>query len=164
MEEIWKDIKGYEGLYQVSNLGNVKSLKRKYVLREKILKKSVNKNGYHCVGLSKNGELKPFYVHSLVSMTFLNHNNKINNLITDHINNVKADNRVCNLQLISSRENTSKDRKNGTSKYTGVCSFIESKKVKWVSAIRINGKIKYLGRFKNEYEAHLAYQNALNNI
>ena len=66
MEEIWKDIKGYEGLYQVSNLGRVKSLrtwvgnqfKGKYIEREKILKHTTEKGGYYTYSLYKDGQEK----------------------------------------------------------------------------------------------------------
>ena len=54
MEEIWKDIPEYEGMYQISNLGNVKSLKRKFVKEDKILKTVTHKDGYLHVGLYKN--------------------------------------------------------------------------------------------------------------
>ena len=79
MEEIWKDIKGYEGLYQVSNLGRVKSLGRiiirtdgkKKNIKERILKPRLNSNGYLCVGFSNNAKVKPQYVHRLVAQTFI---------------------------------------------------------------------------------------------
>jgi hypothetical protein len=64
------------------------------------------------------------------------------------------------LQLITNRENSSKDKKNGTSQYTGV-SWNKSRN-KWRVYININNKNKYLGLFTDEYEAHLVYQKALN--
>ena len=77
-QEIWKDIKGYEGLFQVSNLGNVLSLKRKVyhpitkiqVINERILKTDLRK-GYQCVTLSKNGKGNGFLVHRLVAIHFI---------------------------------------------------------------------------------------------
>lgn len=73
MEEIWKDIQGYEGLYQVSNLGRVKSLKFK---KDKMLNGGNNGNGYLFVGLSKNNKVKNHYVHRLVAIHFIeNHDN-----------------------------------------------------------------------------------------
>ena len=83
MKEIWKDIKGYKGLYQISNLGNVKSLKRNIKLSnqygakfkkrvdEKILKQSINKYGYCSVILSKNNKNKWFSIHRLVALNFI---------------------------------------------------------------------------------------------
>ena len=79
MEEIWKDIKGYEGLYQVSNIGRVKSLKRiiinsvgrRKTVKERILKQQKVKEGYLHVSLCKNGKVKQLNVHRLVAQTFI---------------------------------------------------------------------------------------------
>ena len=68
MTEIWKDIDGYEGLYQVSNLGRVKSLHHN---KEKILKGSYAKEGYHLISLSKEGTQKRCLVHRLVATAFI---------------------------------------------------------------------------------------------
>lgn len=70
MKEIWKDIKEYEGLYQISNKGNVKSLNYRRTGKERILKPMVIRNGYLQVGLYKNGKCKMLKVHRLVLMTF----------------------------------------------------------------------------------------------
>ena len=67
MEEIWKDIKGYEGLYQVSNLGRLKSLNYKNSEKERILKYGINTQGYLIVCLCVNKQRKIFAVHRLVS-------------------------------------------------------------------------------------------------
>ena len=164
MEEIWKDIPGYEGIYQVSNLGNVKSLPRimikkgVFLSNEKILKSGINNLGYLSVVLF-NKNTKTFKVHQLVAMAFLNHiPDGTYRLVVDHINRDKLDNKVENLQIITQRKNVSKDKK-GTSKYTGVSWNIRNKK--WVSQIRINGKVKYLGLFNTELEASEAYKNKL---
>lgn len=99
--EFWKDIKGYEGLYQVSNVGQVKSVKR-----NKLLKPIKNRDGYLRVNLSKNGEAKCFYIHRLVAEAFLPNEEELPDV--DHINNDKTDNRVANLQWISHVENLRK--------------------------------------------------------
>jgi hypothetical protein len=92
-------------------------------------------------------------------MAFLNHTpNGSSSLVVDHINNIKTDNRLSNLQLVTIRYNLSKD-KTGTSKYTGVSWHSRDKN--WQASIRINGKKAYLGSFQDESEAALAYQNAL---
>ncbi|MEC4049772.1 HNH endonuclease [Flavobacterium sp. SUN046] len=133
------------------------------ISKEKILLQTINKRGYNRVILSVNGVKETKIVHILVAENFLNHNPKNTNLmVVDHINNIKTDNRLINLQIISHRENTSKDRKNKSSKYVGVC-FKKDKNL-WQSAIRINGKIKHLGYSKNEKEASFFYQNALKEI
>lgn len=79
MKEIWKDIKGYEGLYQISNLGNVKSLDRNYIrkngrnhhTKETIRAQSKNLKGYSFVRLSKNNNSKIKYIHRLVAEHFI---------------------------------------------------------------------------------------------
>jgi hypothetical protein len=156
MEEIFKDIPGYNGDYQVSNLGRIKSLKKD---QERILKQFFNTFGYLMVGLS-NGKGRLFTVHSLMAMTFLNHkpNRKT---VVDHINNDRTDNRLENLQIVTARYNSSKDRK-GTSKYTGVSYYRNGKK--WRAQIRINGKLKHIGFFSTELGAYLHYVDALDRL
>ena len=102
MSETFKDIKGYEGLYQVSNLGRVKSLRR-WNAGERILKSIKNKNGYYRVHLLKNGNSKNFYIHRLVVGAFLE--NKENKPCTNHKNGIKADNRAENLEHCTIGEN-----------------------------------------------------------
>lgn len=103
MIEIWKDIKGYEGLYQVSNLGNVKSLNYNKTKKEKQLTK-LTIMGYIKVGLSKNGKVKVHFVHRLVWEAF---NGPIpEGMCVNHINEDKTDNRYPeNLNLMTHREN-----------------------------------------------------------
>ena len=97
-----------------------------------------------------------------VSVSFLNHKPCGHKIVVDHINNNKENDKLYNLQLISNRENTVKDIKGGTSKYTGVCW--NKRQCKWQSAIQINGKGKHLGYFKSEKKASQAYQNELKKI
>ena len=159
MEE-FRDIKGYEGLYQVSNLGRVKSLPRKGRLSEKITIGS-NDGGYRKIGLRKDKNRKQFRVHQLVAQAFLDHTIDNYTMVVDHIDNDKTNNKLSNLQVVTQRQNSSKDTK-GTSKYVGV-SWSKSSK-KWCSEIAINGKSKYLGLFTCEEEASKAYQDALLNL
>ena len=155
--EIYKDIIGYEGLYQVSNLGNVKSL---HFNKEKVLKKNAGSNGYINSCLRKNGVMKNFSNHQLVCVAFLNHvPNGYKGLVCDHKNNNKLDNRLDNLQVITKRYNSSKDKKNKTSKYTGV--YWVSSRNKWKAGIKIKGKYNFLGYFINELDASNKYQEAL---
>ena len=160
--EVWKDIPNYEGLYQASNLGNIKSLNYRRKNKEQVLKTCFDKYQYLRLELVKNKKGKVFRVHQLVAMAFLNHKPCGYKFVVDHINNNQLDNRVENLQVITQRENVSKDIPKGTSKYIGV--FWDKSRNKWKSSIRINGKTKHLGRFESEYEAHLKYQEALKNI
>jgi hypothetical protein len=169
-KEIWKDIPNYDGLYQASNLGRVKSLKRfakdplngTRIIKERILKEIFGSGGYCYVCLSKNGRTKTMAVHRIMALTFFNHNSKESELVIDHIDNVRKNNYLNNLQVITVRENTSKDRCNYTSDYVGVSW--DKKCKKWRSQIYINGKQKYLGRYKSELEASIAYQNKLKEI
>ena len=168
--ENWKEIKGYETLYAVSNLGNVKSLEKQvlmkgkfpYIKKESLLNPFVQKNGYLAVCLTNDVSIKTFRVHQLVAVAFLNHEICGMKIIVDHINNNKKDNRLENLQLISQRKNASKDRKGYTSDFIGVCW--DNKRKIWLSQISINGKTKRIGFFKNEIEAYQAYEKKLKNL
>lgn len=110
MKEIWKDIEGYEGLYQVSNLGRVKSLPRKVVglnnviqnFKGKILKQHKDKKGYLRVALSKNNKIKLKQVHRLVAEAFIP--NPENKPTVNHKFGIKSDNRVSQLEWNSYRE------------------------------------------------------------
>lgn len=99
LQEIWKDIKGYEGLYQISSLGRVKSLPKKsgfLTLKERIMKPFIKNNGYCSLRLFKNQEIETVYVHRLVAETFINNPN--NYPCVNHKNYIKNDNRVSNLE------------------------------------------------------------------
>jgi hypothetical protein len=169
MEEIFKDIPGYEGLYQVSNLGNVKSIPREQrctngyrITKEKILKQSIDGGGYFNISIYKDGIAKTIKVHQLVAIAFLNHMPCGHKLVIDHINDDKLDNRVENLQIVTQRFNCKKTQSKYSSKYKGVSWYKPTQK--WVSNIRIRGKLFNLGYFKCELAAHLAYQNKLKEI
>ena len=168
--EVWKDVVEYEGLYQISNLGRVKGLNRlvdgrngfKKKIKERVLKPCDNGKGYLFIILRKDNCSKQRTLHQMVAESFFNHKPKEHKLVVDHINGDRQDNRLDNLQLISQRHNTSKDKKNKTSKYTGVCWNRHINK--WMSAIRIDNKKKHLGYFKCELAAAVAYQNKLKEL
>lgn len=111
MKEIWKDVIGYEGLYQVSNLGRVKGLKRESkhykggvrVYNERFLNPCLHKDGYLKVGLIKDGINKQHSVHRLVCSSFIE--NIYNKPQVNHKNGVKTDNRLENLEWSTSSEN-----------------------------------------------------------
>lgn len=109
-QEFWKDVKGYEGLYKVSNLGRVKALERKitysngteHTYPEK-LKSQVNSCGYLAVTLCKNGKHKQIKVHRLVAEAFLPNNNNLPQV--NHKDENKHNNNVENLEWCSAKYN-----------------------------------------------------------
>ncbi len=104
MEEIWEDIKGYEDLYQVSNLGVCRSLIDNHGRkRVKILSPDITRTNYHQVTLSSNKEGKRHLIHRLVAESFIiNHKNKPQ---VNHINGDKANNCVSNLEWVTRSQN-----------------------------------------------------------
>ena len=98
-EEIWKVIDGYPD-YRISNMGRIKSFKRN---KEKDLKVQINKNGYSHIILSNNGLKKIWRIHRLVSTNFNPTEDKT--LQVNHINGIKHDNRLCNLEWVTMSEN-----------------------------------------------------------
>jgi hypothetical protein len=150
--EEWKPIKGYEGIYEISSFGRVKSLRS-----NKIIKPS-NSGTYLKIELNLNGISKKIYVHKLVAISFLNHKpNKFEKVI-DHINGNQLDNNFFNLQIITHRENISKSFK----KYLPI--GVRMIKNKFSSSIYIKGKNISLGSFDTKEEAFLYYQKALKSI
>jgi hypothetical protein len=163
--EIWKDIPGYEGYYQVSNEGRVKSLDRTIsrlgkdrFIKGKLFSLSVSgSNPYYSVSLSKKGVIKKFRVHTLVAMAFLDHKPCGYEAIVDHINRNTTDNRVENLRVVSARE-SAHNRKNGdSSKLLGAywCNTDKS----WISRIKVDGKPHLIGYFKSDKDASKAYKD-----
>lgn len=155
-EEIWKDIPNYEGIYQVSILGRVRNVRT-----GNILKPSLSTNKKYLVNLCKNGKRKVFEIHLLVAYSFLNHKPCGHNIVVDHIDNNPLNNKLNNLQLISQRENATKD-KNPKSGKTGV-SF-HTKYNKFVSRIKIKQKQIFLGCYLSKEEASEMYQKAVKNV
>lgn len=160
MEEIWKPVVGYEGLYEVSNLGRFKSL---HYGKERILKPMIKNKGYETVLLCKKGVCTKKSVHREVLLTFVGKPKEGEEC--DHIDRNPKNNRVDNLRWVSRKENMLNTAGYGTSKFKGV--FIQktkrvddSIKESIVANIRINNKQNYLGTFNTEEEAHEAYKQA----
>tara|TARA_R110002072_G_C7591078_1_gene503076 strand:+ start:17 stop:517 length:501 start_codon:yes stop_codon:yes gene_type:complete len=166
MKEEFKDIPNYEGIYQVSDLGRVKSLTRKGFdgrsVKERILKPAANNNGYLLIALRRNGKTNMRTIHQLVAEAFLGHTPCGHKLIVNHINFNRQDNRAENLEIDTQRNNTNQKHIKSSSKYTGVCWAKDAGK--WMSAIRINGNRKHLGYFTDELEASQAYQDKLKTL
>lgn len=123
MKEIWKDIEGFEGYYQVSNLGRVKSLDREIVfnngksekaktmIRGRILSITKQTQGYSQVGLCKNGTQKSYRLNRLVAKAFIP--NPFGKPEVNHIDGNKDNNRADNLEWVTSQENSIHALKNG---------------------------------------------------
>ena len=143
MNEIFKNIPNYEGVYEVSNKGRVKRILKDGNTKFKKLTKL--NNGYLAVQLSLNNKGKIFQIHQLVAMAFLNHKPCGHKIVVDHINNNPLDNIVDNLQLVSHRENLTKDKKGYSSEYAGVTWHKVAKK--WVSHLQFKRLFLWLGLF-----------------
>lgn len=163
MEE-YRDVVGYEGHYQISNFGNLKSLKNN---KEKILKKNMDDEGYYRSNLTLNKKYKTKRLHLLVAEAFMNHKSDgTTKLVINHIDGNKTNNNVNNLEIVTHRENITTCTKirgnNFSSQYKGV-SYYE-KTNKWKASITYNKKTYHLGYFKDELEAHLVFMEKWNEL
>ncbi len=153
MIENWKTIPGYEGLYEVSSFGHVKSLEF-YRSKRGSLKPSVDMFGYERVVLYKQAEPKTFQVHRLVGVAFLGvkENDKI-----DHMDGNPGNNSLLNLRVATQAENTRNSRKHrdGSSQYKGVSWDKQMKR--WRVRICVNYKKVFQKLFLDEAEAARAY-------
>lgn len=143
MKEIWKDIEDYEKIYQISNLGRIKSLSRfvnncknygsiGFYTKEKILKLAISKTGYYICTLFKNGKGKTFKVHRLIAKAFIENPN--NYKIINHIDGNKLNNNLNNLEWCNHSHNNKEAYKQGLKennlKWIIECNKKKRKKVK----------------------------------
>lgn len=142
--EVYKDIEGYEGQYQVSNLGNVRSLDREckgnkcvFIKKGKILSPKTHKNGYLIVGLCKDSKMKMYYIHRLVAEAFIPNPNNLP--IINHKDEDKTNNNLINLEWCDKSYNA----------LYGSCPQRKRDKIKGKKRIyyKINNKLywKYIG-------------------
>lgn len=122
--EVWKDIEGYEGFYQVSDKSRVKSLERARLgnfgsvtkVKERILKYSISNNGYFRVELNKNCSARKFLIHRLVALCFCKNDNPINKNVINHIDGNKENNKANNLEWCSQSHNVLESLRLGLAK------------------------------------------------
>ena len=165
----WVDIPDFEGLYQISNYGDVRSLDRTVggihgensrTLKGRVIRLIMGNCGYYKVGLSKHGKCTPYHVHKLVAMCFNGHSPNGFTVIVDHEDNDKLNNYYKNLKETTVRDNTSKDRTGGTSKYAGV--YWEAGRAnKWRVKILLHKTRISLGSYVKEEDARDTYLLAL---
>ena len=175
MEEVWKPIKDYEGLYEVSNLGRVKRLKYQRVVvcnknrclatyKEKIRKPSLVGTGYYGLLLRMTGKKpKCARIHQLVWDAFGDKPRDGHKLQIDHIDGNKTNNHIDNLQLLTCRSNVSKFYKQHGRKYnlpTGVCKS----RNKFRADCRIKNKNVFIGVYDTAEEASFAYKQKIKEI
>jgi hypothetical protein len=146
--EIWKDINGYFGLYQISNNGNIRNCKNFKILKNRLRK------GYNSVVLYKDKIPNVFSIHRLVAIHFLGFES---DKFVNHIDRDKLNNKVNNLEWVNVRENIthsySKELPTGVSIKKGTNRF--------VSQIYYNGKKHHIGYFDNPIDASNAYKQKL---
>lgn len=119
MKELWRDIKGYEGYYQVSNTGRVRSVTRTllyntgkyYMLRGKLLSLPLDSHGYPNLALNRDGISHRVRVHQLVAQAFISGFRPLS--IINHIDGNKTNNHLDNLEIVTSKENTAHARRIG---------------------------------------------------
>ena len=165
--EIWKPIKGFEKLYEISSIGRVRNT------RNKILKTYKINSGYECLKFTVNGNRTSHLVHRLVANAFIEKPDVTYKLEVNHIDENKYNNKVDNLEWVSSAENKQhsiksgrydkiketknslgkKHLKNTHSKYHNVT--YHKSRCKWAATIRVNGKNMFPKRFNTEEEAAL---------
>ncbi len=158
-QEEWKDIPDYIGRYKASDLGRIMSVfgKRKgksgffTKMPIKILAQAINKDDRPHLTLFNESGRKNWIVSNLITLAFKNHVTKGYVRITDHKNNIPYDNRLANLQIITTRRNTSKDKQSETG-FTGV---YKDKFNKFCATLTYKGKSCNLGRYPTAEEASL---------
>ena len=158
MEE-WKDIKGYEGLYQISNYGRVKSLGNDRNRKEKILKNQSNNKKYEIINLCKNGKIKRYFIHRLVAEAFIPNpnnlpyiNHKDENPSNNYVNNLEWCTIKYNNNYGTRNKRCSKKMKEKYSEGKHPCS----KKVKCITTGEIFNSVSTASEIYNINRFHIA--------
>lgn len=146
MQEIWKDISGYEGLYQVSNLGRVRSFHRDRVLVMRLNRRK--RDGYAVVTLRKGGVMTTHKIHQLVCFAFLG--DCPTGHEPDHKNGIRHDNRLDNLRYVTRAFNCRNAHKaRGATGVVGVYFSNDPQKPKYRVYVTVNYRKKFLGYFND---------------
>jgi hypothetical protein len=171
MKEVWKNIQKYEGYYQISNLGRLRSVDRvikykngrlnKHKGREKNVKEY--KTAYRIAILSKENKQKGFKISRLVAKHFIKNPN--NYPCVNHIDGNKHNDRKENLEWCTYSYNNLHAFNNGLIKHSGIRGIIWDKnRLKWYAYLSRNNKDYFIGRFLNKEEAIKAREKYLNNF
>lgn len=163
-EENWKPILGYEGLYEVSDQGRVKSLKRTRIgkgfcvaeVAERILKFTTQR-GYRYVILCRESKIRKFLIHRLVAITFLG--DIKGKLVVDHCNRIRDDNRLCNLRYVTMSVNVRNSNGKDSCGSIGV-TYAKRYNI-WHARFYYNKKSIHIGNFKTQSEAVTARKKYL---
>lgn len=169
LQEVWFDVKDYEGFYKVSSIGRVKSVERYVkhskgglqILRSRIMKTHKCKSGYVTVNLSKNGKNKTKTIHSILCESVLK---RPIGAVIDHLDGDKSNNNIDNLRYCSQRENLNNLKSKSKTGHTGVFLNPKNYNKRFRSRIKVNGKMKDLGSYHTAKEAHQAYLNEKNKL
>ena len=153
--EIWKSIPGFNGIYEVSNLGSIKSLKFN---KEKILK-TYESNGYRKIDLWLDKHKRKYYVHRLVACAFLNLDLDNEISIVNHIDGIKNNNNLNNLEIVTAAENVADGlKRKSNSELSQFITYVDSQK--WIAKYRVNEIDIFLGEFTSLKESLIALEAA----
>ena len=149
MQEVWKDIKGFKGVYQISNLGRMKSFKKEAT--GKILSNTNKKGDYFSVILRKGDRVKHTRVHRLVAEAFIPNPNALSHV--HHKDGDKQNNCVDNLEWISEREHHFVTRQQNPNVIKGLVNYNKFVRPKKIQQYSLNGEL--LAEYNSGTEAHL---------